>query len=444
MAPIEVEAAPPVGDARPGMPARLRYSIAVGHLLEHLFRSSLPPVFLLLRPEFNLSYTQLGILGSALSFSAGLLQPLSGYLSDRLGFRVVWISGMTVLSVTMFLSGLAPAFAWLIAFQLLAGFGSSTFHPATYGMVARLSPRATMGKNLAFHTFSGFAGTSLSFAVIGPLSAVAGWRTSLWIISLVGIAYSFYIWRKVEVPDLGRKTITPVRPEGAGAARAEPDAAEPAAIKPTGEALNPGPDAVPVLQERPRPRVWLGIAVMTFMMFAVGMISQGVNSFLPTFLNDVYGTSVASSGLITSLLFWVGTFSVLLGGRLADRFPKVAVSSLSALTASVSLLILALANLPTAWLLLVVSLVGLGRFTGQPAELALVTRVFPGGTGRAFGIIYGAGYLGGAAGGLVGAVADWGGIRTAFALLAGLSLLRSMAIWLVKPLVTRAGPRGKS
>src|SRR6267142_1519381 len=61
--------------------------VGTAHALSHFFQLVLPPLFPLLRAEFNVSYATLGALVSVFYVASGICQFGSGFAVDRLGAR---------------------------------------------------------------------------------------------------------------------------------------------------------------------------------------------------------------------------------------------------------------------------------------------------------------------------------------------------------------------
>ena len=70
--------------------------IGTGHLFSHVFYMTMPPLFPLLKAEFDVSYTALGLLMSVFMIATGVGQTPMGFVVDRLGGRVVLIAGLVL------------------------------------------------------------------------------------------------------------------------------------------------------------------------------------------------------------------------------------------------------------------------------------------------------------------------------------------------------------
>src|SRR5438132_1225626 len=77
--------------------------ITGGHGLSHFAQLALPPLFPLIRSELDISYLMLGFVIMLPSIASAVLQPLAGFLVDRIGGRDVLIGGVAVLALGVLL-----------------------------------------------------------------------------------------------------------------------------------------------------------------------------------------------------------------------------------------------------------------------------------------------------------------------------------------------------
>src|SRR5260370_10744747 len=108
-----------------------------GHFFIDLYSAALGTFCGVLGDNLGLSLTQAGILGGLSVFSASVMQPAYGYLSDRFHSRLFTALAPAVAGIISALA-VAPSFGWLIALVVLSGCGVASFHP-------QASSRATLG-----------------------------------------------------------------------------------------------------------------------------------------------------------------------------------------------------------------------------------------------------------------------------------------------------------
>jgi MFS transporter, FSR family, fosmidomycin resistance protein len=150
-----------------------------GHLLNDCYGSFLAPVLPLLIDKLSLSLAMASGLASITSISSAVFQPLYAIASDRIRGRFFIVVGPLLSTVCMSLIGVAPN-AWLLGLLLLlAGVGSSAFHPQAVAAAGTVS-----GERKGFGISVFIFGGSVGFA-IGPLAIIGA--VHLW-----GLEHSYY------------------------------------------------------------------------------------------------------------------------------------------------------------------------------------------------------------------------------------------------------------
>ena len=151
--------------------------LALLHGLQHVYISALPPLYLLLRADFNVSTLQIGLLGSVYGF-VSILQGPAGYLVERYGGKRLSVASMLCCSAGTFLYSLAPTFGFLLVIAALFALSQVVFHPATYAMVVERAPSAHRAKYISYHQVGGFIGSAAGTMVIAALASMRGWRST--------------------------------------------------------------------------------------------------------------------------------------------------------------------------------------------------------------------------------------------------------------------------
>ena len=79
--------------------------VSTGHFVSHFYMLLIPPLFPLLRTEFGVGYTELGLAIAAFSLITGLTQAPIGFLVDRIGARKILIAGLALESLAFICIG---------------------------------------------------------------------------------------------------------------------------------------------------------------------------------------------------------------------------------------------------------------------------------------------------------------------------------------------------
>ena len=137
--PLQASAAPPAAVMQ------ILFSVAFVHLLNDCVQAVLPAIYPLLKQEFALSFTQIGLITLTFQCTASLLQPWIGLTTDKRPIPFLLPAGMCVTLLGVALLAMAGSFAMLLLAAGLIGIGSSTFHPEA-SRVARLASGGRFGR----------------------------------------------------------------------------------------------------------------------------------------------------------------------------------------------------------------------------------------------------------------------------------------------------------
>lgn len=161
--------------------------VSFAHLLSHLYMLVLPPFFSQLRQDLGVDYIQLGLTVTALSVTTGLLQTPMGFLVQRYGGRRVLIGGLFVNSLAIGLIGFVTTYWQLMGLMLLAGVGSSVFHPADYAILNARVDTKRLGRALSVHALGGNLGFVVAPPIMVLLAVAMDWRMATIAIGGVGV-----------------------------------------------------------------------------------------------------------------------------------------------------------------------------------------------------------------------------------------------------------------
>lgn len=148
----------------------------------------------LIRSEFHLSDTQMGLVATVFSIVFGLFVPVAGWLGDRFRRDAVVIASLMIFSLGTLLTGLATAFLPLLIFRGIAtGMGEALYAPAANSLVAdhHVDTRA---RALALHQTANYTGVVIGSFLAGLVADHFGWRAAFAVFGGVGLGWSLVIW----------------------------------------------------------------------------------------------------------------------------------------------------------------------------------------------------------------------------------------------------------
>ena len=136
--------------------------------------------------------------GYTLMFAALLLS--AGSLSDRLGARRAFGTGMAVFVAASAACGLAPDLGVLVAARFIQGAGAAIMTPSSLALIRAAYPdQARRGRAIAVWTVSGSVAAAAGPVAGGALSLIS-WRTIFFINLPVGVTALFLLGRAAPSP----------------------------------------------------------------------------------------------------------------------------------------------------------------------------------------------------------------------------------------------------
>lgn len=167
--------------------ARVIGVVSLAHGVSHFLQLALPPLFPLLRVEFDVSWTMLGFVVGVFYIASGLVQFAAGFVVDRIGARPILLAGLALLAGGTLAASLAPNPWWLLPCVAIMGAGNGVFHPSDFAILnANVTPRR-LGHAYSTHGVGGSLGYALAPIVSFALGSAFGWRVALAAMGVVGL-----------------------------------------------------------------------------------------------------------------------------------------------------------------------------------------------------------------------------------------------------------------
>ncbi len=336
---------------------RLVGGVCFAHLVSHYYITLLAPLFLFVREDYGVSYTELGLALTAFNVLSTALQTPTGFLVDRVSARMVIIYGLILGAGAFAIAGLVNSFWVFVAMFAVAGIANTVYHPADYAILSKHIPPARAGRVFSFHTFSGMLGNAVAPPTLLFMQSYVGWRGAFLGAAALGLVAAAVLLLTREPAPLAAKT------------RKQ---------ETTGAAL----DGWRLLTA---PAILINLVFFILLSFCGG----GLNNYLVASLGALYGTPAAVANWALTALLIMSAAGVLAGGILTgmtSRHGLVASGGL-VVTAIVCVLI---GLIDFNALALVVLMSAAGFFSGltMPSRDMIVRAVTPPGAyGRVFGFV---------------------------------------------------------
>jgi predicted MFS family arabinose efflux permease len=123
----------------------------------------------------------------AVNQATAVLGLFFGPVADRLGYRLMMLTGMALLVVGMFAGGFLPFYGVILIALFLAGLGKSIFDPALQAYVGERVPFHRRGLVIGFLEFSWAGSTLLGIPAIALLIDRLGWRSPFFVMGGLGL-----------------------------------------------------------------------------------------------------------------------------------------------------------------------------------------------------------------------------------------------------------------
>ena len=377
---------------------RLIAGVCFAHLVSHYYMVLLAPLFLFIRADFGVTYTQLGLALTAFNVVSAVLQTPVGFLVDRIGARVNLIGGLLLGSAAVAAAGLIDSFWVFIAMYAVLGLANTVYHPADYALLSEHVAPARLTQVFSFHTCAGMIGSAIAPVTMLFMQSLVGWRGAFVCASVLGFVAALFLALQAEPPS--RRAVHVSKPRSDEAASAPAD----------GWRLLMSP---PIL--------------LNLVFFVVlSMVGGGLNQYLVVGLGALHGTPPALANTALTGLLAMSAVGVLVGGALAGRTARHSVVASVGLlvTGSVSAFI-GLFDPGALLLVLVVSLSGFASGMTMPSRDMIVRSVTPPGSfGKVFGFVTTGFHIGGMVAPIIfGQLLDHGHPQAVFLYIAACALV---------------------
>jgi FSR family fosmidomycin resistance protein-like MFS transporter len=359
---------------------RVLAAISFCHLLNDMVQSLLPAIYPILKSQFHLDFTHLGLLTLTYQVVASLLQPVIGQFTDKYPKPYALAVGMTFTLCGLLLLAVAPTFHWLLIASCLIGIGSAIFHPES----SRIARMASGGKHGFAQSFFQVGGNSGS--AVGPLLAAfivlpQGQKGMAWFAlpAIVGIVILLRVgrWYKARHAEAHK------RPEHQDHLHLS------------------------------RARVIGAIAILIALIFSKYFYLASLSSYYTFYLIQRFSVSVRLSQIMLFLFLGAVAAGTLIGGSAGDRYGRKLVIWISILGVLPFTLVLPYANLFWTGVLSVV--IGFVIASAFSAILVYAQELLPGRVGMISGLFFGVAFgMGGIGAAVLGKLADATSIITVY------------------------------
>lgn len=383
----------------------LLWVVALLNYMDRQMLSTMRPFLEADVPELR-SATAFGYLMAIFLWVYAAVSPLAGWLADRIGRKVVIVTGLLVWSGVTYGMGYAQTYRTLFVLRAVMGVSEALYIPAALALIADYHSERSRSLAIGIHMTGLYAGQALG-GFGATVAAGLSWHGTFRLFGMVGIAYALvlaaFLKDRMAGTDIDSQPID-------GIAR-------------TGAESRP----LPGLSDTRHTGLYSVFAfwVLLFCFGAASLPGWAVKNWLPTLFSINLHTGMAEAGPVSTISIALSSLAgVLLGGVLSDRWVQ-ANSRGRVYTGAIGLAL----TVPALWLLgftgslygsvAVAICFGVGYGMYDANNMPLICQVVSAKSrATAYGLINTAGVIAGAViTGLMGRSTDAGHLGRSFALL---------------------------
>lgn len=372
------------------------FSISFAHLLNDLLQSVIPASYPILKENYNLNFTQVGLITFSYQVAASILQPFVGFFTDKNPKPFSKVIGMLFTLSGIITLSYAGSFPVILLSVIMVGIGSSIFHPEA-SRVAYLASGGKRGLAQSIFQIGGNTGTAIGPLLIAWVVVPNGQRYIVWfaIVAILAIMVLSHIgrWYQEHLNLTARKK------------------------------------KIEQLPDLTKTQVVVSVVILLVLIFSKYFYVASISSYFTFYLMDKFYLSVQDAQFYLFMFLISVAAGTLLGGPLGDKFGRKYVIWFSVLGAAPFTLMLPFANL--FWTAILIVIIGVIISSAFPAILVYAQELLPKKLGMVSGLFYGFAFgMGGLGSALLGYLADKTSIEYVYNICAFLPLIGVIAYFL--------------
>jgi FSR family fosmidomycin resistance protein-like MFS transporter len=371
---------------------RILFAISLVHLFNDSIQSVIPAIFPILKDTMSLSYTQLGLIGFSLSFTASLMQPIVGIYSDAKPSP--WLLPVGMLSTLLGMLSLAYAanYELVLLSVVLVGIGSAVFHPEA-SRVTHMAAGARRGLAQSIYQVGGNIGQALAPIMTALIFYPLGQRGAIWFTLVAAAAVIVQIF-------VAKWYGTYLRVQ--------------ASIKKATRSVT--------LTKARKKEIRSAIIILIFLVFARSWYGASISNYYVFYIHDSFNIAKENAQYYIFCFLAAGALGTFFGGPISDWIGRRNTIFFSMLGAAPFALMLPYAD--QTWTFILLLIIGFINLSSFSVAVVYAQELIPGKIGTVTGLIIGLAFGLGALGALaLGSLIDWLGISTVMKMCSALPII---------------------
>lgn len=253
--------------------------LGLAHFVIDSYSSSYAPMLAALRDQLGLSLAEIGGGAAVFAFSASIMQPVYGLISDRVRTSMILSLAPALTAISLAMVTQVESYSAVLVWMFVAGIGIAAFHPQGATQASDALPhRPSMA--MALFVGAGNLGFASGPVLVSVTMGLWGWE-GLWRMAIPGVLVTLFVLPLAPTPEVpGRRAQHGVKKALKGA--------------------------------------WKPLLILYLYVVVRGTIQLNYVSFLLVFLTDGGLTMAAASAGLSAFLA-IGSIGSLVGGVLGDK-----------------------------------------------------------------------------------------------------------------------------
>ena len=247
-----------------------------------IFNVVLPAI----RTDLGLTDKDMGLVAAILTLVYGILVPIGGYIGDRLNKKYIIIFSLLFWSTATLFTGTSTLLIHLVILRgIVTGGGEAFYSPSANALIGEHHEK-TRAFAMSIHQTAVYVGIVVSGYAAGLIADNFGWRFAFYLFGGLGVLLAFVLYFRIKSAPIVYKSDTSLFSTGLKAFFKKPTALF----------------------------LTLAFAGMVF-------VNVGFMTWMPTYLHEDFGFSLARSGFDSTFYHYLGAFfGVMIGATIADRY----------------------------------------------------------------------------------------------------------------------------
>lgn len=374
------------------------FMLSGAHFLNDALQMVIPAIYPILKDEYSLNFSQIGLITLSFQLTGSIFQPLVGIYTDKKPQPFSLTIGMGLSLLGLLFLAFSTNYAMILLSVSLIGLGSSVFHPES-SRIARYASGGKPGMAQSIFQVGGNAGAAFGPVLAALIVVPFGQRyiVTFSLLAFVGMFILYRVGKWFTQQGFKKKEVSR--------------------------------KAVPVVHQLSKNKVIFTVLILVILIFSKFFYMSVIKDYLTFYLMDRFSVSVQASQLYLFVFMISVATGTLVGGPLGDKYGRKTVIWLSILGVAPFAL-----AIPYVGLFLTIIFVALSGFilsSAFPAIIVYGQELLPKNLGMIsglfFGLAFGMGAIGAA---FFGMLADKTSIYYIYQVASFLPLLGLFAIFL--------------